>query len=71
MVWNIWNIYINEECSNLYCKCISFVCSFLKENCIHMAHNEGNMDRVGLQGPFCRYGLTVCGLMLNATMTQS
>lgn len=29
--------------------------SSLKENHIHMAHNERNMDWIGLQGPFCRY----------------
>lgn len=31
--------------------------SLCKENLVHLDHNEGNMDWIGLQGSFCRYAL--------------
>lgn len=31
--------------------------SLCKENLVHLDHNEGNMDWIGLQGSFCRYTL--------------
>lgn len=65
--WILWEVctlymvicemYLHTSVEFSYESLIPIPFSFLKKNTVHMAHHEGNMCWVGLQGSICRYAL--------------